>query len=62
MQHDRDVRPLSVSLLSEEELIGQYGDRLDGFNVVAQQLLTSKLPNKDYATILLEYVKDVDTV
>ena len=62
IQHDWEAGPSTVPLLSKEELTDLYGEQMDGLYQIAQQLLTSKMPNKDYAAIMLQYVKDVDDV
>lgn len=39
-----------------------YGAKLKGFYHIAKKLLISNLPNKDYASTMLEYKKDVNSM
>ena len=62
MQHDRETRPSASGLLSQEELQNIYGEHVKGIYSTSQQLLTSQIPNEDYAAILLNYAKDIEDI
>ena len=62
VQHEREAKPYTSGPLSQVDLQNIYGEQIEEIYAIAQQLLTSQLPNKDYSAIILTYAQDIENM
>ena len=59
VQNVNEKGPSTSAVLSQENIQELYGLQMEEVYSISQQLLTSQLPNEDYAAILLTHSQDV---